>query len=94
MAKELDCEPHHDQEEGDGEENSQGGNVILLFPGRDTALALAQPFGDKALLDRAGRRHTCCDLGLVATIEAEAGCVCRRAGGSITPQHGHGAVHL
>lgn len=94
MAEELDREPHYDQEEGDRKEDRQGGNVVLLRPGRDAALALAQAFGDQALLDRAGRLHACCNLGLVAVVDAEAGCVCRRAGGSVTAQHRHGAVYL
>lgn len=94
MAEELDREPHYDQEEGNCKEDRQGGNIVLLGPGRDAALALAQAFGDQALLDRAGRLYACSNLGLVAVVGAEAGCICRRAGGSATAQHGHGAVHL
>lgn len=94
VAKEFDREPHNDKEEGDGEEDRQGGNIILLGPRRDATLALAQAFGDEALLDRAVRCYAFCDQGLVATIDAEAGCISRRAGRSAAPQHGHGAVDL
>lgn len=70
MAKEFDREPHNDEEEGDGEEDRQGGNIILLGLRRDATLALSQAFGDEALLDRAVRCYACCDRGLVATIDA------------------------
>lgn len=59
MAKELDREPHNDEEEGDGEEDRQGGNIILLGPRRDATLALAQALGDEALLDRAVQLYAC-----------------------------------
>lgn len=70
MAKELDREPHNDEEEGDGEEDRQGGNIILLGPRRDATLAFAQAFCNEALLDRAVRCYAFCDQGLVATIDA------------------------
>lgn len=70
MAEEFDGQTHHDQEEGDGEEDRQGGNVVLLSPRRDAALALTQALGDQALFDRACRRHALCDRGLVAGIGA------------------------
>lgn len=60
MAEELDRQPHHDQEEGDGEKDGQRCNIILLAPSRDTTLAQTQAFGDEALLNRAGGRHACC----------------------------------
>lgn len=94
MAEELHRESHYDQKEGDGEKHRQGGHIVLLWPGRNTTLAFAQAFGHQTLLDRAGRLHACCNLGLVAAVDAEAGCICRLAGGSATAQHGHGAVYL
>ena len=95
MAGKLDRKPYHDQEEGDGEEDGQGCNVILLRPGRNTALALAQTLGDEALLDCAGRRNTFRNRRLVAFVGAETGSIGWRAGGcGATSQHGHGAVHL
>lgn len=95
MTEKLDRKPYHDQEEGYGEEDGQGCNIILLRPGRNTTLAQAQSFGDEALLDCAGRCYACGDRRLVAFVCTETCSIGWRTGGcGATAQHGHRAVHL